>query len=110
MKITLYLAASALALPVSAAPLKIDLPAETTVIKDGPGRDIVMGNCLICHSLDYITSQPPQAAAAWRKTVEKMKTVFGSPLADADVPAVVDYLAKNYGPPPDADAKKPASP
>lgn len=110
MKTILFLAAS-IALPVSAATLKIELPAETPRMKDAPARDLVMANCLLCHSVDYITSQPPQTAAAWRKTVEKMQHVFGAaPLPNADVQAVVDYLAKNYGSPSAEDERKSEKP
>jgi sulfite dehydrogenase (cytochrome) subunit B len=29
--------------------------------------------------------------------VKRMKTVFKAPIDDADIPVIVDYLAKTYG-------------
>ncbi len=92
---------------VDSAPLKIELPTETFVMKDGPGRDIMMTNCLMCHSAEYFTTQPPLARAGWQAIVEKMKVKFGSPMSDDQIQAVVDYLTANYGP---EAAEKPETP
>jgi hypothetical protein len=35
--------------------------------------------------------------AAWEATVQKMIKVLGAPIRAEDVPAIVDYLARNYG-------------
>jgi cytochrome c5 len=67
-------------------------------LKDGPGRDVVMANCVMCHSLDYIPMNSPfQTRAAWEATVNKMIKAMGAPIREEDVPQIVDYLAKNYG-------------
>ena len=67
-------------------------------LKEGPGKDLVSSYCVHCHSLDYI---PMHATIldkqGWTKTVNKMITVMGAPIKQEDVPAIVDYLAKNYG-------------
>jgi mono/diheme cytochrome c family protein len=73
------------------------LPAETAKLKPGPGADLVTGNCMICHSVDYISSQPPMTKAQWTGTVTKMQKKFGAPLAADKIDPVVDYLVKNYG-------------
>lgn len=96
---TILLVVVALAVPVSAKPLKIELPADVPMLKDAPGREVLLTQCLLCHSLDYISSQPPMAAENWKKIVQKMQKTFGAPLPDAQVDAVVAYLATNYGPP-----------
>ena len=42
--------------------------------------------------------QPASAPRAyWENMVKRMKAVFKAPLNDADMPAIVDYLAKTYG-------------
>lgn len=84
--------------PAIAAPLKITLPVETPELKQAPGREVVMANCLICHSVDYITTQPPLAAAGWNAIVLKMQKTFGAPLPDNQIKSVVEYLTANYGP------------
>jgi hypothetical protein len=42
--------------------------------------------------------QPSNAPRAyWDAMVKRMKAVFKAPLDDADMPEIVDYLAKTYG-------------
>ena len=95
-----------LAAIATAAPLKIELPPETPKIKDGPGATAIMANCLICHSTEYITTQPALPPAAWKAIVEKMQKKYGAPLPPDQVETVVEYLAKSYGAPAPAAAAK----
>ena len=68
-------------------------------LKPGPGLDKVEGHCGVCHSLDYIPMNSPFLnAAGWNAEVTKMIKAFGAPIGAADAKAIVDYLAKNYGP------------
>ncbi|HZP67474.1 MAG TPA: cytochrome c [Rudaea sp.] len=81
-----------------AAALKIELPPETAAYKPGPHLDLVKARCLVCHSADYVAIQPPNLPrATWNAEVAKMKKVYGAPIPDEDVDALVDYLAKTYG-------------
>ena len=75
------------------------LADETKVqLKDAPGRATVMQNCGSCHSLDYIPLNSVFLdRKGWEAGVAKMINAFGAPIAKEDVPAIVDYLAKNYG-------------
>jgi hypothetical protein len=42
--------------------------------------------------------QPPTAARGyWENMVKRMKAVFKAPIADEDMPVIVDYLVKTYG-------------
>ena len=67
-------------------------------LKDGPAAEAVRANCSICHSLDYIQMNSPfMKKAAWQATVNKMVKVMGAPIGSEDIPAIVDYLVKNYG-------------
>jgi hypothetical protein len=87
------------ALPTASA-LEITLPPETASYKpsDSPGYALVQRDCLVCHSAQYVQSQPPSSPRSyWEATVKKMKTPFGAPFADEDIPAIVDYLVKTYG-------------
>lgn len=97
--IRILLAASALA-PYSAIALDIQLPPETAVFKPSelPGYMLAQRNCMTCHSVHYIQSQPPSSSRDyWEATVKKMRVPFGAKLADEDIPAIVDYLVKTYG-------------
>jgi cytochrome c551/c552 len=97
--IRILLAANAFA-TYSAVALDIQLPPETAVFKPSelPGYTLAQRNCMICHSVHYIQSQPPASPRSyWEATVKKMKVPFGAKFADEDIPAIVDYLVKTYG-------------
>ena len=91
------LAAVVLAATVLAAPLKIDLPPETAAFKNAPGAELATGQCLVCHSADYVTTQPPFSRAGWKASVEKMQLKYGASLPADQVEALVDYLVKTFG-------------
>jgi sulfite dehydrogenase (cytochrome) subunit B len=63
-----------------------------------PGYSKAQGNCVTCHSAEYMVYQPSSAARPyWDAMVKRMKVVFKAPIDDADVPAIVEYLVKTYG-------------
>jgi len=63
-----------------------------------PGYAKARANCIACHSAEYMQYQPPSASRTyWEAMVKRMKTVFKAPIDDADMPDIVDYLAKTYG-------------
>ncbi|MGZ5093745.1 MAG: c-type cytochrome [Burkholderiales bacterium] len=67
-------------------------------LKDDPKRDIVVRNCLMCHSLDYIPMNSPFLdRKGWEATVTKMIKVMGAPIKPEEVPQIVDYLTRHYG-------------
>lgn len=74
------------------------LPPEKTVLRPGAGRELVLGQCVACHSADYMTTQPPLDRAAWAASVEKMRSKYGAAIPTNVAPAIVDYLAAQYGP------------
>jgi sulfite dehydrogenase len=89
--------AAGVAVTAWAAPLKIELPPESVTFKNAPGAEIAAGQCLTCHSAEYVTTQPPLARAAWKASVEKMQLKYGAPVLAEQVETLVDYLAKSYG-------------
>jgi cytochrome c5 len=67
-------------------------------LKDRPGKDLVVAQCAMCHSLDYITVHAKILdRAGWEKTVGKMINSMGAPINDADKQIIINYLAQNYG-------------
>jgi mono/diheme cytochrome c family protein len=73
---------------------------QAVVLKEGPGRDKVTGNCGTCHSLDYIQGNAPfMNRQVWDAEVTKMIKVFGAPISEADAKEIVDYLNARYGAP-----------
>lgn len=97
------LGASALAAAAPAPPkgkATISLPGDAGMaFKPGPGAGPTMANCLTCHSSAYVSTQPVLSKAQWTAEVAKMKNVYGAPIPDDQVPAIVDYLTTNYGKP-----------
>lgn len=85
------------ALAAVAGPVKIELPAETGVYKLAPGSEIANGQCLTCHSVEYVTSQPKMAKAFWAASVKKMQEKYGAPVPMEQVEPLVEYLTQNYG-------------
>ena len=90
----------AIGLAAHAAPVHYKVPAETITLAPGPNEQLVRANCTICHSSDYITTQPRGLAdptAFWTAEVNKMRTVYGAPLDPANVKPIVEYLVAAYG-------------
>lgn len=75
------------------------IAAESEVqLKVGDGKDKVLSQCSMCHSLDYITmNNAIMDRAGWEKTVNKMINVMGAPIEDSDKKLIIDYLANQYG-------------
>ena len=73
------------------------MAAEVTDLRDGKGRDLTVGRCIICHSVEYIPANAPAMdRAAWQKTIQKMRERFGAPITDEEAKQILDYLSANY--------------
>jgi cytochrome c5 len=71
--------------------------ADMTTLRDGAGRDLTVGLCMICHSIEYIPSNAPAMnRVAWQKSIQKMREKFGAPITDEQAKQILDYLAANY--------------
>src|SRR2546423_5046254 len=75
----------------------IQLPPETGVFKQDAGAELANGQCLICHSVEYVTTQPMMARPFWKASVQKMQQKYGAPIPPEQIEPLVDYLTKNYG-------------
>ncbi|MEY9884811.1 hypothetical protein [Bradyrhizobium sp. USDA 328] len=75
----------------------MELPAGDALFPGGPEADAINNNCLACHSADMVLNQPALPRSTWESEVHKMIKVYGAPVQDSDVPAIVDYLAKVKG-------------
>ena len=82
-----------------AGEVAITLPAETAAFKPGKGADLANAHCLMCHSVEYISTQPPMARKFWEATLKKMKEKFAAPTPDDATAALVDYFTATYGVP-----------
>jgi len=93
------LIAAALAATAStlAGEVKITLPAETGTLKPGPGIEFALASCLMCHSVEYISTQPPMTRPFWEASVKKMREKYGAFAPDDTLQKLIDYLATAYG-------------
>jgi sulfite dehydrogenase (cytochrome) subunit B len=98
MIMTCVLIGTAMASKIAmAAPVSYELPAETTTLRPGPGVEAAQGNCLACHSSDYIAMQPPKLGKPfWDAEVAKMIKVYKAPISNDDAKAIADYLSATY--------------
>lgn len=81
----------------SAAPLKFQMPLETAKFKPAPGVELATANCLLCHSAEYVATQPRLPRAFWAANLKKMREKYGAPIQPAQVDPLLDYLVANYG-------------
>jgi mono/diheme cytochrome c family protein len=75
----------------------IVMPHDEPILPPGPGRDVFVTACVVCHSPRYITMQPPFSRTAWKGEVNKMKDVYGAHVSDEQVLAITDYLVSING-------------
>jgi mono/diheme cytochrome c family protein len=82
---------------VVAEPRKYDLPEGVTTFRPGAGQEVAESNCLVCHSSDYISTQPPGLGRKfWENEVTRMRKAFGAQISDDDANAIADYLSRTY--------------
>jgi hypothetical protein len=76
------------------------LPAEAvssagTSASAGAGvKGPLESHCQLCHSLDYVTTQPDLTRPQWSAIVEKMRGKFGAVIPTNQVPGVIDAVWK----------------
>ena len=73
------------------------LPAEKPAFKSAPGADLAQANCIMCHSHEYITTQPAFTREQWKASVAKMQQKYGAPIVPEAVDPLLDYLVRSYG-------------
>jgi hypothetical protein len=64
-------------------------------IPDGPGKEIVLNTCTMCHDLNRI-KLGRRSSEEWEETLISMLNE-GAPLSDESFGIVHAYLSKNYG-------------
>ncbi|MGE8637028.1 MAG: sulfite:cytochrome C oxidoreductase subunit B [Achromobacter sp.] len=106
--VRLAIALASMSACASAAALDIQLPPETATLHPGTGAGAQSAAlCLMCHSVDYLSSQPPMPLGFWDAEVKKMVGTYGAPIPAEQVPLIVQYLNEAYPPPQPAGSPKP---
>ena len=72
----------------------------------GPMQEKVKAACMTCHAAAQVTKQH-KSKAEWSKILDKM-VGYGAEVSEADRPAVLKYLASNFGPSKTAAVEKSA--
>ena len=75
----------------------IRLPEAKFELPPGKGRETVVGQCAVCHTLAYIPLQPPLSREQWTTSVTKMQKTFSAPIPDDKLAEIVDYLVAVNG-------------
>ncbi len=86
--------------PALAVTKTMALPPDGVQLKASPlpGYAKAQAQCVACHSAEYMLYQPVTAPRGyWETMVKRMQVVFKAPVADADMPEIIDYLVKTYG-------------
>ena len=84
---------------LAAGNVKIEMPAETNAFKPGTGVELANGQCLVCHSVEYVSTQPPFPRTIWAGSVKKMREKYGAAIPDDQIGPLLDYLTAHYGVP-----------
>jgi hypothetical protein len=66
-------------------------------LPDGPGKEVLLNICTRCHDLQRVRRER-LSAEGWLEILEAMLNE-GAPLTDKDLPVLLRYLARNFGPP-----------
>ncbi|MSU33322.1 MAG: hypothetical protein EXS25_11865 [Pedosphaera sp.] len=70
------------------------LPVGEPVLPADEASTPLRKHCLVCHSPDYMTTQPQLTRKAWEANVEKMRSKYAAPIPSNAVPTIVDSLMK----------------
>jgi competence ComEA-like helix-hairpin-helix protein len=70
--------------------------AVASDLPDGKGKDAVENACSDCHSLERIKAER-RNEEGWNSLIHEMLE-NGAPINANDMPVIVSYLAKNFGP------------
>lgn len=73
-------------------------PLVPPELPPGEGRDATAAMCSVCHSLRYITMQPPLPPETWRATVRKMIDVHGAAIPEDVANRIARYLQDHFSP------------
>ncbi|KVU37266.1 hypothetical protein WK68_17730 [Burkholderia ubonensis] len=79
--------------------VEVTLPGDTRKFPPGPGADLADLHCLVCHSVDMVTRQPPLSFDEWKAEVVKMRAVYGAPLPPEAIDDLARYLTTINGKP-----------
>lgn len=75
--------------------INVPPPVHQVSLPDGPGKDLVEKNCVLCHGLDRV-AQVKRSDRGWTQVLDRM-VFYGAPLSDKDQKTVAAYLDSKFG-------------
>ena len=81
---------------ISSVPSAARQDKEADLLPPGPGREVTLAKCGLCHSVRNIVAAGKQTEQFWRETVEEMYYEAGWD-EDEDQKIIISYLAKVFG-------------
>ncbi|MBX2904675.1 MAG: hypothetical protein KF744_01465 [Taibaiella sp.] len=76
---------------------EMSIAPEDMQFPQGEGKAEFEMYCGICHSLKYVTAQPPFSREVWAAEVHKMAEKFGAPVDSANAEKITNYLVTING-------------
>jgi hypothetical protein len=73
-------------------------PLFPPALPAGTWREEVRAFCNTCHSVRYITMQPPLPPEMWAAEVNKMIKTYGASIPDDSTARIIYYLQANFCP------------
>jgi hypothetical protein len=77
--------------------VSVDLPTSTIAFPGGTKAEAINANCLACHSAGMVLTQHSLSKATWAGVVDKMIHAYKAPIAEKDVPPILEYLQETKG-------------
>jgi hypothetical protein len=77
--------------------VSVELPTSEIAFPGPANAEVINANCLAYHSAGMVLTQHNLPKATWAALVDKMIHAYKAPVAEKDVPAIVDYLTETKG-------------
>src|SRR5712692_3731087 len=93
---TIFMASRFMASPYRARASRAYATAQDPQLPEGDGKKILQNSCTACHGLDDVVNAHMDKKG-WESLIESMIS-NGAQVDDKDMPVLVAYLVKNFGP------------
>lgn len=75
--------------------INVPPPMRQVTLPDGPGKDLVEKNCVLCHGLDRVAAVK-RSPIGWSDVLKRME-FYGAPLSGKDEQTITAYLESKFG-------------
>jgi cytochrome c5 len=75
--------------------INVPPPMREVTLPDGPGKDLVEKNCVLCHGLDRVAAVM-RSPVGWSDVLKRME-FYGAPVSAKDEQTIMAYLESEFG-------------